>query len=108
VVVAGHRQALCQAQPDEPVIGAIGDRPRQIVDRLRIALRPVLFVRVLAQPWNQRRLSLVRRNVANDLLPVIDAGLGQLLRLIVLRGSGRGKQKQQQKRKCARHRSPLR
>ena len=108
VVVAGRRQVLRQPQPDQPVIGAVGDRPRQILDRLGMALRPVFGIGVVAQPRDQRRLPLVRRNVANEFLAVIDPGLGQLLRLIVLCGGGRSEQKQQQNRKCARHRSPLR
>ena len=106
VIVTGRREVLREPQPDEPVIGAKGDRARQILDRLGIALGAVLVVRVLPQPRDQRRLALIGRNVANELLAVIGARLGQVFRLVFLGKGRRGEQDEQQQRKCLQHAYP--
>src|SRR5262249_56087852 len=106
MVVARRREVLGEAQPDQPVIGAKGDRLCQVIDGLGIALRPVLLVGVLPEPRDQRRLTLVRRNVANEVLAVIGAGLGQLFRLIFLGKNWGGEQDEQQQRKCLQHADP--
>ena len=54
VGIAGGDLRLGQTQPHQPVIGAVGDRLFQIVDRLRVAFRLVFGVGVLAQAGDQR------------------------------------------------------
>ena len=96
VVVGGH-QVLRQAQPDEAVIGAKGDRLAQVVDRLGVAFRPVLGIGIAAQPRDQRGLPLVGRDAVDQFLAIGGAGFGQFLRLILLSGGGNGGQNQDKK-----------
>src|SRR5205823_13858994 len=56
-VVAGGSQCLRQAQPDEPVIGAVGDRLRQVIDRLGVALGAVFRIGVAPQPRSEEHTS---------------------------------------------------
>jgi hypothetical protein len=107
-VIVGRDEVLRQPQPDKPVIGAIGDRLRQIVDRLGVAFRAVFGIGVAAQPRDQRRLPLVDRDAVDQFLAIGGARLGQLLRLIFLSGGRSGEQNQEKKCYRAQHRSPPR
>src|SRR5712691_3498152 len=97
---------LGEPQPDQPVIGAIGDRLFEIVDRLGIALGAVLGVGVAAQPGDQRRLLLGDGNALDQLLAILPGRVGQFLRLILLCRRRRSQQHDDQQRKKAQHRLP--
>jgi len=88
VVVLGAGECLGKAQPHEPVIRAIGDRLRQILDRLGITLGAVFGIGVAAQPRNQRRLLPGGGNAVDQLRPIGGGGFRQLARAVLLRRRG--------------------
>jgi hypothetical protein len=109
VIVAVGDLRLGEAQPHEPVIGAVGDRPLQILDRPRIALVLVFGLGIATQLGNEVGLALFGIDPAEQVVPVIFPGIGQLFRL-VFGGSGRCgpgcEDEDENQRQSAEHRFP--
>ena len=85
VVRGAGVQRLRQPQPDQPVIGAVGDRLGQIVDRLRIALGAVSASASRRSRGISAGCRLLAGIAVEQLLAVRLGGFGQLFRAVLLR-----------------------
>ena len=90
MIVIGGELALGEAQPDEAVIGAIGDGGGQPADGRPVVLRLVFDLRRPPQGGHETGLLFVRRDAVDQLLAPVARRIGQLLRLVLLRRSRRG------------------
>ena len=79
MIVIGGELALGEPQPDEAVIGAIGDGARQLADGRRVVLRLVFDLGRLPECGHPIRLLLVRRDAVDQLLAPVARRIGQLL-----------------------------
>ena len=103
MVVVGGEFALREPQPDEAVIGAVGDGARQFADGCGVVLGLVFDLGCSPQPGHEARLLFVCRDAIDQLLAPVARRIGELLRLVFLR-RGRCGGEDDEKQQRAQHR----
>src|SRR6516162_2200893 len=108
MVVVGGKLALGEPQPEETVIGAIGDGALQFADGRLVVLRLVFALGRSSQSGDEISLLLVRWDAVDQLLAPIARRVGQLLGLVLLRQCRRGDADETEHQQRAQHRIPPR
>ena len=104
MVVLGGELALRQPQPDETIIGAVGDGAPQHVDRSPVVLGLVFKLGRPPQTGDEPRLLFVGRDAVDQLAAPIARRIGELFRLVFLRQRRRSGADERKTQQRAQHR----